>query len=241
MGRHLWIPLLLITAAACAQQNFASLSFGTSLPLAAYADEGDLSATGYAYPGAAIKFDAGYFPVSYLGIGGSFSFGSNLANRDSMLGDMIRHVESHASEPLAIPEEEAIMYGSDFWNYISLFTGPQFSLRPARRIYLDLRALVGVTVQRPPDQDLQVSFDGTQLLARVSNNSVAVGFTAGGGMRFTLNPAIALRLGVDYFQSRSRFGYSFDLLRGTEEEIPGIESDLVIRTLELSAGLAYSF
>ena len=241
MGKYGWILFLFVTAGTYAQQNFASISFGTSIPLEEYATVGDLSSNGYASTGGAIRFDAGYFHVSYLGIGGSFSFGSNYAFRDSMLSDMIRHVEEYAPSPLVIPEDADILYGSGFWNYISLFLGPHFSIRPARRIYFDFRALAGLSILRPPDQDLSVTFDGTEVYSRVDDNKVALGLTAGAGMRFKLNSALALKLGVDYFQSRSRFDFKFDLYRGTEEEIPDVESDLPVRALELSAGLAYSF
>jgi len=241
MGRHLWILLLFITAGAAAQQNFASISFGTCIPLAEYAGVGDLSSSGYASPGGAIKFDAGYFPVSYFGIGGSFSFGSNYAIRDSMLNDMILYMEKHATSFLDIPEDAEVIYGSGFWNYISLFLGPHFSLRPAQRLYFDIRALAGLSVVRPPDQELSIAFDGTEAFSRVSDNRVALGFTAGGGMRIKLNSTIAIKLGVDYFQSRSRFDFNFDLFRGMAEEIPSLETDLLVRTLELTAGLAYSF
>jgi hypothetical protein len=241
MGRYLRIVLLFISAGTYAQQNFASISFGTSIPLGAYANMTSLSSSGYAAPGGAIKFDAGYFPVSYFGIGGSFSFGSNYAMRDSMLNDMILHVEEHASLSLDIPEDADILYGSGFWNYISLFLGPHFSLRPARWLYLDMRILAGPSIIRQPDQEMSISFDGTRVFSHMSDNSIALGLTAGWGMRFRLNPSLALRLGVDYFQGRSRFDFNFDLFRGMDEEIPAVESDLMVRTLELSAGLAYSF
>ncbi|MFO7932779.1 MAG: outer membrane beta-barrel protein [Bacteroidales bacterium] len=242
MVRVSWIiPLLFLAADVSSQQNFASISFGTSIPLAEYSELGDLSANGYASPGGTIKFDAGYFPVSYFGIGGAFSFGSNYAVRDSMLNDMIRYMEENATSSLDIPGNADIRYGSGFWNYISLFLGPHFSVRPTQRIYLYVRALAGVTVIRPPDQELNISFDQTEITSRMSDNRLALGLTAGTGIRFRLNPAIALKLGVDYFQGRSRFDYDFDLSTDPEEKIPSLESDFQIRTLELTAGLAYSF
>ncbi len=69
-----WIILLFVGLPAYAQQNFASISFGASIPLDDYAETGDLASNGYARTGGAIKFDAAYFPGSYLGIGGSFGF-----------------------------------------------------------------------------------------------------------------------------------------------------------------------
>ena len=77
-----------------AQQNFASISFGATLPQGDYALTGDLSSNGYASRGGAIKFDAAYFPVSYFGIGASFSFGSNYAKRDSLINDLVSYMTS---------------------------------------------------------------------------------------------------------------------------------------------------
>ncbi|MGW8314746.1 MAG: hypothetical protein ACWGNV_04030 [Bacteroidales bacterium] len=224
-----------------AQQSFASISFGAVLPQGKYASTEGLDDSGYARTGGAIKFDAAYFPVSYVGIGGSFSFGSNFAHRDSLLEDMILYIEETASSIIDIPEDAEIIYGSGFWNYINLFVGPNFSFRPAQRLYFDFRALAGGTILRAPDQELRINFDGTEIYSRTSRNKLAFGFTAGAGMRFKLNSSIAIRLAADYFQSRARFEYTFDLFQGVAEDVPPITADFPVRTVEITAGLAYSF
>jgi hypothetical protein len=121
--------LPLATIHLSGQQNFASISFGASLPQGEYAEAVDLSSNGYARPGGAIKFDGAYFPVSYLGIGGSFAFGTNYALRDSLLKGMTDHVENHASPPIDIPPDAEVQYGTGFWNCIYLSMGPHFSIR----------------------------------------------------------------------------------------------------------------
>ncbi len=80
MRKETWILIILLVVGSMqliGQQNFASISFGATLPQGNYGATGDLSSNGYAKTGGAIKFDAAYFPGSYFGIGGSFSFGSN--------------------------------------------------------------------------------------------------------------------------------------------------------------------
>ena len=104
------------TLPVVAQQNFASISFGAAIPLGDYSAIGDLATSGYARTGGAIRFDAGYFPVSYFGIGGSFSFGSNYAVRDSMFKDMFSYIEKNASSLMDIPDDADIRYGSGFWS-----------------------------------------------------------------------------------------------------------------------------
>jgi opacity protein-like surface antigen len=235
------VLLLLASLQALAQQNFASISFGASLPLGDYGLTEDLSSSGYASTGGAIKFDAGYFPTSYLGIGGAFTFGSNYGIRDSLMQDMITWVVENASSVIDIPEDAEIIYGSGFWNNISLFLGPHFSVRTSQRIYLDLRVLAGVSVLRPPDQELNIVYDGTEIHSVVSNQKLSLGLTAGGGLRFVLNEALALRLGVDLTQARARFYYTFNLFQGVAEDVPPVEADFYVRTVELMVGLAYAF
>jgi opacity protein-like surface antigen len=222
-----------------AQQNFASISFGATLPRGNYAGTGDLSSNGYARNGGAIKFDAGYFPVSYFGIGGSFSFGSNYAQRDSLARDLIAYIEQNASGPIEIPENAEILYGSGFWNYINLHLGPHFSIRASQRLYLDFRALAGLSVIRAPNQELTISYDGDFIYTRTSYNNVAFGWTAGGGLRYKFNPNLALKLSVDYVQTKAKNTYSFDLVQ--DLDVPPLDAEFHIKSLELTAGLAYSF
>lgn len=231
----------LFSLAARGQQNFASISFGVTLPQGDYAGYGDLASNGYARPGGAIKFDVGFFPGSYLGIGGSFSFGSNFALRDSMIQDMVTYIEENASSIIDIPEDAQILYESGFWNYINLFLGPHFSVRASQRLYLDFRGLAGLTVLRSPDQDLRINFDGADIYSRSSRNRLAFGFTAGAGLRYNLNSDLALKLAADYFQTRAKFEYTFELFQGVAEDIPPLNSDFFVRTIELTVGLAYSF
>jgi opacity protein-like surface antigen len=237
--------LSLLVILACpptrGQQNFASISFGASLPQGDYAATGNLATSGYARAGGAIKFDAAYFPVSYFGIGGSFSFGSNYASRDSLLKDMTAHVEENASSIIDIPNDAEILYGTGFWNNINLFLGPHFSVRATQKLYFDFRALAGLSFLRPPDQELSILFDDTEIYSRISNTKLALGINAGAGLRYRLNSNIALKLGADYNQARSKFNYAFNLFQGVATNIPQVESNFFVRTIELSAGLAYSF
>ena len=243
MRKSIWILIgILVTGSIqlFAQQNFASISFGAVLPLGDYKGTGDLSSNGYAKTGGAIKFDAGYFPVSYFGIGGSFSIGSNFANRDSLVQDLITYIETNTPGGIDIPEDAEILYGSGFWNYINLFIGPHFSIRASQNLYFDFRALGGLSIIRPPDQELRISYDGNNIQSQTSYNHVAFGFTAGGGLRYKFNPNLALKLGADFVQTKSKNTFSFDLLQGVVE-VPPIDSEFYIRTVEITAGLAYSF
>jgi opacity protein-like surface antigen len=236
-----FMVLALASLPAMAQQNFASISFGATLPQGDYASTGDLSSHGYASNGGAIKFDAGYFPVSYFGIGASFSFGSNYAKRDSLINDLVSYIEENASGIIDIPEDAQIIYGSGFWNYINLFIGPHFSIRASQRLYFDFRGLAGVSFIRPPDQELRINFDGNNIYTRTSHNNASFGFMAGGGIRYKLNSNLALKFAADYFQAKSKNTYDFELFEGVIEDVPSLDSEFLIRTVELTIGLAYSF
>ena len=242
MRKAIGILILLAATATMqlmAQQNFASISFGASVPLNDYAATGDLSSNGYANTGGAIKFDAGYFPVSYFGIGGSFSFGSNYAKRDSLVNDIISYIETNTPGGIDIPEDAEILYGSGFWNYINLFIGPHFSIRASQNLYFDFRALGGLSIIRPPDQELTITYDDNYIYSHTSYNNVAFGFTAGGGIRYKFNSVLALKLAADFVQTKARNTYTFEL--DGAEDIPPIDAEFNIQALEITIGLAYSF
>jgi opacity protein-like surface antigen len=244
MRKAIWILILFLASASLqlmAQQNYASISFGVSLPQGDYAAIGDLSSNGYANTGGAIKFDAGYFPVSYIGIGGSFSFGSNYAKRDSLVKDMISYIEENASGIPDIPDDAEILYGTGFWNYINLFIGPHFSIRASQQLYFDLRFLCGLSIVRPPDQELRIIYDGNEIYTRTSHNNAAFGFTTGGGIRYKFNETLALKLSADYVQTKANNTYTFDLFDGVVDDVPPIDAEFKIQALEITAGLAYSF
>jgi len=244
MRKAIWILILLLAIGSLqlmAQQNYASISFGVSLPQGDYAATGDLSSNGYANTGGAIKFDAGYFPVSYFGIGGSFSFGSNYAKRDSLVNDMISYIENNSSGIPDIPDEAEILYGSGFWNYINLHIGPHFSIRASQQLYFDIRFLCGLSIIRPPDQELRITYDGNEIYTQTSHNSAAFGWTAGGGIRYKFNEKLALKLSADYVQTMAKNTYTFDLFAGVVDDVPPIDAEFYIRAVEITAGLAYSF
>ncbi|MEN8155397.1 MAG: outer membrane beta-barrel protein [Bacteroidota bacterium] len=240
MRKFVWTMILFTALPVYGQQNYASISFGVSKPLGDYGLTGDLASNGYARTGGAIKFDAAYFPGSYLGIGGSFSFGSNYAIRDSLLQDMFAYVLENASS-IDIPPDANITYGTGFWNYINLFIGPHYTVRASQRLYFDIRILAGISVLRPPDRELLVTFDGTEIHSAASHNKLTFGFTAGGGLRYKLNEGLALKLGIDMVQAPSRFEYNFDLFDQVAGDIPAISSDFWLTALEISVGMAYAF
>jgi opacity protein-like surface antigen len=244
MRKETWILILLLAVGPMqliGQQNFASISFGATLPQGDYGATGDLSSNGYARTGGAIKFDAAYFPVSYFGIGGSFSFGSNYAQRDSLVKDIVSYIEANTPGGIDIPEDAEILYGSGFWNYVNLFIGPHFSIRASEKLYFDFRALAGLSVIRPPDQELRISYDGNNIYSHTSYNNVAFGLTGGAGIRFMLNSNIALKLSGDFIQTKARNTYTFDLFQGVAGDVPPVEAEFYIRAVEITAGLAYSF
>jgi hypothetical protein len=241
MGRLIGILFVIISLPAAAQQNFVSISFGTSLPLGNYGSTGSLDINGFASPGGVIKFDAGYYPVTYLGFGATFSFGSNYAVRDSILSSMVRYIEANSVILQQIPDDAEIIYATSFWNHIDLLVGPVFSVRLSKRLYLDFRALFGPTVFRPPGEELRILFDDSELRSSLASNLLLFGVNGGTGLRIKLNDAISLKLGAEYYRSRARFPYEFSLLGDMPDNIPPLEADLLIQTIELSAGLAYSF
>lgn len=225
-----------------AQQNFASISFGASIPMGEYGDTDDLSSSGYARPGGTIKFDVAYFPVSYLGLGGTLSYGSNYSQGQDLLEDVVVYLQENASDIIDIPGDATTSYASGFWNYFNLFIGPHFSIRATQRLYFDVRILAGATIIRLPDQELQISFDDTTIHNTTSGSKVTFGFTAGGGVRFKLNENLALKLAADYSRSPANLTYDFRLFTNdVVGEVPPVDASFPLQMMEFSAGLAYAF
>jgi opacity protein-like surface antigen len=244
MRKAIGIIILFMATASVqliAQQNFASISFGASMSLKDYAATGDLSSNGYARTGGAIKFDGAYFPVSYLGIGASFGFGSNYILRDSLVNDMVAYIEDNVPGGVDIPEDAEILYGSGFWNYFNMFIGPHFSIRASQKLYFDFRGLAGLSVVRSPDQELTITYDGNSIYNRTDQTNAAFGWTAGGGIRIMLNSNLALKFSADFIQTKSKNTYTFGLYEGIIDDIPPLDAEFYVQTLEITAGLAYSF
>ncbi len=236
----LWI-ILFVPATTAAQQNFASISFGGSLPMNSYSETGDLASKGYASPSGAIKFDAAFYPVSYLGIGTTASFGSNYALKDSLLNDMLGHIEQTGALDGPIPGSAGVFFGSGFWNYLNLMAGPNFTFRPTKRLYFDFRGLVGLTILIPPQQEMRLVLTDQEVRAGLSGTNLSLGYTAGMGIRYRLNTGIAVRLAADYFRSRTSMDYYFKLIENSTRDLQGVDASFAVETLELSAGLAYYF
>ena len=76
-----------------------------------------------------------------------------------------------------------------------------------------------MTVLRAPDQDLRINFDETSIYTNASGSKLGFGFTAGGGLRINLNSDLALKLSADYFQTKAKFVYTFDLFRDVADEV----------------------
>ena len=239
MKNLLYTLIFFLALPVYSQQNFASISFGATLPLGSYGETEDLTSSGYARTGGAIKFDAAWFPVSYLGFGASFGFGSNYALGDEVIVDIIKHLQENRPD-IGIPEGATIDYVSGFWNYINLFLGPHFSIRATQRLYFDMRLLGGLSILKLPDQELYIEYDGNEIFTTASNSSLSFGFTGGAGLRFKLNDMLALKLAADYFQTRAQFDYSFELFEGVGGA-PPVEARFPLQTMEFTAGLAYSF
>ncbi len=84
-------------------------------------------------------------------------------------------------------------------------------------------------------------FDGTEIYTTSSGNKLTFGFTAGGGLRYNLNSNIALKIAADYYQTRVKSTYTFDLFRGVASDVPPLDAEFYLRTIDFSIGLAYNF
>ncbi|MEZ5069718.1 MAG: outer membrane beta-barrel protein [Bacteroidales bacterium] len=238
-GRPILFLLLLAVAIlpVRSQQNFSSFSFGGSLPLGDFRGMNELPIQGFARPGTSIKFDGGYFPGSYLGIGASFSFSSHTVDADSLFSQIVRYVKQNVD--FSALEGTEFDHETGFWNAISLFLGPLYSVRASQRLYLDFRVLAGPTVVRVPEQTLRFSTGGGQVYTRIQDEGIFFGTTGGAGFRYRINERVALKGGLDFFRVSSRSTARYEAFFEVLGAIPDLERKMTLQTLDFSLGLAY--
>lgn len=233
----LLLPLITIQG----QENYTSFSLGPTIPLGAYSKTGALSGNGYAAGGGIIRLDGAFFPQGYLGLGATFSFGSNYIFRDTLVEGLIDYLNAtgSASEQLVNPEYR--VNGINIWNYVNIMTGPVFSIRPSQRIYIDFRVLGGLSFFNASSITINIYDAEQQIEARPSANKISLGYTLGTSFRYTLNNGIILRLAVDYYQAGEKLDYDFNMLDLSGREIDPLHAEFSVLNIETTLGIAYSF
>jgi len=215
-----------------------SLSMGASIPVGDFADTVDLYKSGFAGTNFVLNFDGAYFFLPYLGLGGTFSFGSNYGGGEELQKLIIEEIPSKFPE-LSIPFDTVCNIGQ--WNYVNLMVGPQISVL-LNNIALDFKALAGLSFITSPEREVTLQLTDGEFTSSQENRQLNFGYILGSGFRFGVGRSTAIRLSADYFHSKSSFEIKNAYqTNGTHDDLPGDEYKLAINSIHVALGIAYNF
>ena len=234
--------LLTLSAFSQAPQHYMSISMGGAIPQGNFAStdttKGDI---GYAQTSFSLAFDAAYFFLPSLGVAGTISFLNNAVNQVALRDNIIANIEKNYPD-IEIPEDTQISFNFGAWNHVNFLVGPQLTI-PFGSIYVDLRALAGVSWVFPPAAELY--FANEEMDYRIywdQRQSVNFGWDVGGGFRFDSGRNYIIKLGADYSSTKATFQVT-DEISTPDNPNDGSTRDYTqnVATVQVMVGLGYYF
>ena len=234
------LVILALFLSSYAQDSFLGLSMGASFPLGDYASGDDSFSNGYAGTNFVLNFDASYVVVPYVGIGASFSFGSNYADEDALKKTLLTDLEERYNQiNFPAPEDAEYNITMGKWTYINLMVGPNFSI-PLVVLHLDLRALAGITFLTPPEREVTITWTEDEIFTSQTSQLIHFSYVLGAGIRFGMRGATGIRIAADYFSSKPAMEIKTDHLLIPEKE-QTVTFDLPMKALHVTLGLCFNF
>ena len=222
------------------QNGFMSLSMGASIPVGDFADTVDLYKNGFAGTNFVLNFDGAYFFLPYLGLGGTFSFGSNYGGGEDLQNKIKKEISLKFPE-LSVPFEPEYNFNIGQWNYVNLMVGPQISIL-LNNIGLDFKVLGGLSFITSPDREVTLQLTNGEFSSYQENRQLNFGYILGSGFRFGVGRSTAIRLSADYFYSKSSFEIKNAYqTNGTHGDLPSDEYKLAITSVHAALGITYNF
>jgi len=234
------LTILVLCPALYAQDSFLGLSMGASFPFGDYASGDNAFSSGYAGTNFVLNFDASYVVAPYIGIGATFSFGSNYADEDALKKTLLTDLDERYTQiNFPAPEDAEFNITMGKWTYINLMVGPNISI-PLAVIHLDLRALAGITFLTPPEREVEITWTEDEIFTSQSSQLIHFGYVLGAGIRFGMRGATGIRIAADYFSSKPAMKIKTDhLLIPKKEKV--VEFDLPMQALHVTLGLCFNF
>jgi hypothetical protein len=222
------------------QNGFLSLSMGVSIPVGDFADTVDLYKSGFAGTNFALNFDGAYFFLPYLGLSGTFSFGSNSGGTEELQNKIKKEIPLKFPE-LSVPFESRYNFNIGQWNYVNLMVGPQISIL-LNNIGLDFKVLAGPSFITSPGRETTLQLTNGEFSSYQENRQLNFGYILGSGFRFGIGRSTSIRLSADYFHSKSSFEIKNSYLTdGTPTDLHNDKYNLPITSLHVALGIAYNF
>lgn len=250
MKNRIWFSALIlfvsITYRISGQDyNFLSLSVGGALPQGSYAGTTFSDSTnGFAKNGFVFSFDAAWFPDDYMGIGATVTFASNNTDKQPYIDEMKQKLISGFPDPADFPHD-SILFDYGVWKNLNLFIGPNFTY-PLGRFNLDLRIMGGLSLVWKPTQTVDIDFPETGIFHYENADKAvpALGFSAGGGVRYAFKRGYVLRVMAEYANTRPSFEFIDEITWNPESEnysLSTTDIDVPIKNVHVGIGIAYNF
>lgn len=234
------VSLFVITLSA--QNNYLGFNLGTSISKSDFAATENLFSDGYALPGFTIQFDAMYFPIPVVGIGGMLGFGSLYGDRDLYLDGILNYAYTQSTIPIytAPPLVEDVDFESGFWNYVNLMIGPELAL-PLGRLQIGVRGMAGLSMNFYPKRDLFYDTGMEELSAVVKGLHISPGYLVGGNLLYQGRSGTGIRVSADYIKSNAAYNFEMNLQDDQTTHTDERDGKIAVETLNITIGLFYSF
>lgn len=235
--------LLIFSTVRSQNESFMGLCLGAAFPQGEYAlSEYENENAGYAKPGFLFTFDGTLFPDEYLGIGATISYGSNNPDKTKYKEDLINDVL--ARYPELEDYEGEIYFDYGVWRYLNFHVGPGFTIG-AGQFNFDARVLAGLSLAWAPSQQLQIETpDDNNYSRKIDGKAIpTLGYTVGGGIRYSLKSGYVLRFIAEYTNCKPTFEIREDVIGDIAEGdgITTIEVAKPIKNVHIGIGIAYNF
>ena len=223
-----------------AQDNYISLSMGSSIPLGTYSGADSINTTGYALPSFTLSFDGNYFFAPYLGVSATLNYGMNGVAEEELKTYVMLHLQDLYPDFTLHPDAE-VSFITTQWTYVNLFVGPVVSV-PVASFNFQVRALAGMSFIMPPKRDLFITYTNTEIRHHAEGQSLKFGYLLGAGVLYQPNRNYGLRLAADYFSTNSviDIDYRYDDGSG-DEEIITEKVEIPVTALNLTLGIVTFF
>ncbi len=232
--------LLLLGGAAPGQENYLDMRLGIGIATGDFAETGRDS-VGFAGNGFTMSFEGNYFFLGHLGVAGGLTYGMNFLD-DVALQDHLTQRLKELFPDVTLPEDAVAQFTTQQWNNVNVLVGPVFSL-PVASLRFEVRGLAGVSFVMPPQWELYLSWEDKQLHTTSSGQSVRFAWSGGAGVLYQNPGGYGLRLGLDYFQTTTRFDVNYRFEEGTGGEAPyhAITHAVPVTMFQATLGIMYAF
>jgi len=210
--------------------HFISINLGANIPLSDYQTLDTLDASNV-NAGLAFSLEGGAYLNKIFGLGLSVGGFTNKIDQSQLSKQLNKEVHDDGS----------VSISADDWLNLYAMVGPYLSFG-GKLIVVDLKFLGGIINSSKPSVTINASESGEPTIQKnYSESAYAFGFNYGIHLRINLIGGLGLRVNAEGIMSEQEFKNRVDYIRGTTVE--STENKLIteFKTLNLGAGLVYTF